>query len=132
MMLMVYTPFVMANKSIPIGKPIIFNGYIRAILPNAYGFFYCKITSPSFLEHPILQRKIRTLDGLRTVAGLGTWEGWIYSEEMYNAEKYGYTFEFIKGYTFEKGLPFNQLISKLYYLRLQFTKGDPMNFTAKL
>lgn len=98
-------PFIMANTMMPIGRPIAFDGDIRQIEPNAYGFFYCKITSPTSLKHPILQRRIETSDGLRTIAGLGSWTGWINSPEMDNAVKYGYTFEILNGYEFNKGKP---------------------------
>jgi hypothetical protein len=125
-------PFVMYTKPMPIGLPTAFEGDITKVDSNAYGFFYCKITSPSFLEHPILQRIIKTSEGIRTIAGLGTWIGWIYSEEMYNAIKYGYSFEIIKGYTFEKGELFKSFIDKLYNLRLEYPKGHPMNQIAKL
>jgi len=125
-------PYVMANKSMPIGKPIVFDGNIRKVEPDAYGFFYCNITSPDNLEHPILQRRIKTSDGMRTVAGLGSWDGWIYSEEMDNAMKKGYTFEIIKGYQFEKGEIFKEYVETLYNLRLNYPKEHPMNYTAKL
>jgi len=65
-------PYVMAFNDMPIGKPIAFEGDIRNIDPNAFGFFLCKITSPEYLEHPLLQRRIKTPNGLRTIAGLGT------------------------------------------------------------
>jgi len=52
-------PFVMADTLMPIGKPIAFEGNIRLVEPEAYGFFYCKITSPEYLEHPLLQRRVR-------------------------------------------------------------------------
>jgi hypothetical protein len=125
-------PTVMSTKPLPIGKPTIFEGNIRSIEDNPYGFFYCKITSPTYLEHPILQRRIKTVNGIKTIAGLGTWEGWIYSEEMYNAEKFGYTFEVIKGYKFDKGDLFKSYINKLYQLRLEYPKGHPLNQIAKL
>jgi len=91
-------PSVMKKNLMPVGKPVPFLGNIRNIDPNAFGFFYCKITSPEYLEHPIIQRSIKTSNGIRTIAGLGTWEGWIFSEEMDNAIKYGYTFEILRGY----------------------------------
>ena len=91
-------PFIMANTPMPVGKPKVLDGDIRKIESDAYGYFYCKITSPSYLEHPIIQRSIKTSNGIRTIAGLGTWEGWIFSEEMDNAIKYGYTFEILRGY----------------------------------
>ena len=59
-------PTVMAQQPMSIGQPTSFEGNIRTIEPNAYGFFYCKITSPAYLEHPILQR-IETSEGTRTV-----------------------------------------------------------------
>ena len=50
-------PTVMANM--PIGIPKVFEGNINKFDPageaNAFGFFYCEITSPIFLDHPILQ-----------------------------------------------------------------------------
>ena len=88
----------MANTPMPVGKPIAFEGNIRNIDPDAFGFFYCKITSPTDLEHPILQRSVMTAEGFRTVAGLGSWTGWINSLEMDNAMKHGYTFVILHGY----------------------------------
>jgi len=125
-------PAIMAKTPMPIGLPIAFDGDIRAMEPEAFGFFYCKITSPEYLEHPILQRRIKTVDGLRTIAGLGTWEGWIYSTEMDNAMRYGYTFEILKGYQFEKGYIFKEYIETMYNLRLEYDKSHPMNLIAKL
>jgi hypothetical protein len=125
-------PFIMANLDMPIGKPIVFEGNIRQVDSEAYGFFYCKINSPNYLEYPILQRRIKTSEGIRTVAGLGSWEGWINSAEMDNAMKFGYTFEIIKGYQFDKGNIFKEYIESLYKLRLNYPKAHPMNYIAKL
>ena len=125
-------PSIMATKPMPIGQPIAFIGNIRKVDPNAFGFFYCKITSKEFMQHPILQRRIKTNNGLRTIAGLGNWEAWICSSEMDNAVKYGYTFEILKGYQFETGDIFSEFINKMYNLRLEYPKTDPMNLIAKL
>jgi hypothetical protein len=125
-------PFIMASKLMPMGLPLAFDGDIREIEPNAYGFFHCKITSPDYLDHPILQRRIKTNDGLRTIAGLGSWTGWINSDEMDNAIKFGYTFEILKGYQFETGDLFSKYVNKMYDLRLQYPKGSAMNLIAKL
>ena len=122
----------MAKTPLPVGKPNYFEGDIRLVEKDAFGFFYCKITSPDNLEHPILQRRIKTSEGIRTVAGLGNWEGWIFSGEMDNAVKFGYTFEIVKGYQFKKGYLFKDYVNKMYELRLQFEKGHPMNLIAKL
>jgi hypothetical protein len=79
-----------------------------------------------------LIRRIKTSEGLRTIAGLGTWTGWINSVEMDNAVKYGYTFEILKGYQFDKGDIFSGYVNKLYNLRLEFDSSHPMNLIAKL
>lgn len=86
----------MATKALPIGLPTAFEGNIRAFEPNAFGFFSVKITTPNLLEHPILQRRIKTADGIRTIAGLGSWEGWVCSAEMDRCIELGYTFTIIK------------------------------------
>ena len=125
-------PAMMAFMDMPIGKPIAFEGNIRLVEPKAFGFFYCKITSPDNLEHPILQRRIKTESGMRTIAGLGSWEGWIFSEEMDNAVQYGYTFEILNGYQFDKGNLFKEYVTKMYTLRTEYPKGHPMNLIAKL
>lgn len=122
-------PFIMSKLDMPVGLPVAFEGDIRLVEPDAFGFFYCNITTPNDLNHPILQRRIK---GRGTVAGLGSWTGWISSMEMDNAVKYGYTFEIIKGYQFEKANIFKEYINKMYELRLQFEKGHPMNLIAKL
>ena len=125
-------PTVMATMEMPVGKPILFQGDIRSVDPQAFGFFYCKITSPEYLEHPILQRRIKTKDGTRTIAGLGSWEGWIFSGEMDNAMKYGYTFEILQGYKFGKANIFKEYVERLYKLRLEYESGTPINLIAKL
>ena len=125
-------PFVMSTFDMPIGKPTAFKGDITKIEHNAFGYFFCKITSPDYLEHPILQRRIKTSEGLRTIAGLGSWTGWIFSTEMFNAMKYGYQFEILEGYEFKRGNVFKEYVEKMYNLRLQYEKGTPMNLIAKL
>jgi hypothetical protein len=124
-------PYVMANHPMPIGLPTYFEGDIRKIDPEAYGFFYCKISSP-YLQHPLIQRRIKTKNGYRTIAGLGSWYGWICSSELDNAMKYGYTFNIISGYQFKTGDIFSSYINKMYNLRLEYPKSHPMNLIAKL
>lgn len=127
-------PFIMATKLLPIGLPTAFEGNIRAFIPEAFGFFYVRITTPSkgVLQHPILQRRIKTAEGIRTIAGLGTWVGWVCSAEMDRCIELGYTFTIIKGYTFEVGDIFKAFIETMYKLRLEFPKGHPLNDVAKL
>jgi DNA polymerase type B, organellar and viral len=125
-------PYVMSTLEMPIGKPQAFEGNIRDIDSNAQGFFYCDITSPEYLEHPILQRRIKTSSGVRTIAGLGSWNGWISSLEFDKAIKLGYKIEIIRGYQFKTANIFKEYIEKMYELRLHYNPGDPMNLIAKL
>ena len=60
------------------------------------------------------------MNGKRTFAGLGTWQGWIASSEMDNALNFGYQFEIIKGYQFETGDLFSEYVNKMYNLRLMY------------
>jgi hypothetical protein len=118
-------PHIMANTLMPIGKPILFDGDIRKVESDAYGIFYCEIFCPDTIDQPIIQRRIKTKDGMRTVAGTGTWSGWIHSAEMDNAMKYGYQFKIVKGYQFESGEIFKEFIETLYALRLEYPKSHP-------
>ena len=58
--------------------------------------------------------------------------GWIFSSEMDNAVKYGYSFEILNGYEFKRGNVFKDYITKMYNLRLEYAKGHPLNLIAKL
>ena len=112
-------PFAMASKLMPVGQPIAFDGDIRRFEPNAFGFFYCDIISPPNLQHPIIQRRVQTTEGMRTIAGLGRWNGWICSAEMDRCVDLGYQFTIINGYQFETANIFSDYVQKLYELRLQ-------------
>jgi len=125
-------PFVMKNFEMPIGKPTLFEGNIRLIDPNAFGFFFCNIIAPENLNEPILQTHLKTKDGLRTISPLGQWSDMIFSQEMDNAIKLGYKFEILWGYTFDKKIIFKDYVDNLYNLRLQYPKTDPLNYLAKL
>ena len=125
-------PSMMKNFDMPIGKPTFFEGDIRLIDQNAFGFFFCNIIAPENLDHPILQTHVKTNDGVRTIAPLGQWSDMNFSQEMDNAIKFGYKFEILWGYTFEKGKIFNKFVESLYNLRLQYPKTDPLNYIAKL
>jgi DNA polymerase type B, organellar and viral len=110
-------------------------GSMSLMLLVAEPFFWggaSEITSPVYLAEPILQRKCKTVDGMRTIAGLGTWNGWIFSREMDNAIDFGYKFKIIKGYQFEEANIFESFINEMYELRLRYDKSNPMNLVAKL
>ena len=125
-------PFVMKEYPMPTGKPVYFEGDIRATVPNAFGFFYCKIIAPDDIKHPILQTHVKTTNGIRTISPIGTWEDMLFSEELKNALNYGYKIEILWGYTFDSGYIFKDYVDFLYNLRSNYSKSDPMNFIAKI
>jgi len=125
-------PFVMAENKLPIGNPTYFSGDITKIDKNAFGFFYCNITAPDNLKHLIIQTHVKSSEGVRTIAPLGTWSDMVFSEEMYNAIKFGYKFEILWGYTFESDYVFTKFVNDLYKIRLDYPKSDPMNYIAKI
>src|SRR5450631_3634555 len=46
--------------------------------------------------------------------------------------KFGYQFEILNGYQFDKGDLFSGYVNKMYNLRLQYAKGHAINLIAKL
>jgi len=129
-------PFIMAELPMPVGLVKTFEGDIRKVNPVASGVFYCNITSPSDIRHPILQQRIKTSDGIRTIAGcaahIGTWSGWYDSKEVDNAIKHKYQIEIVKGHEFNTAIIFKEYVETMYELRMQYEKGHPMNYIAKL
>jgi DNA polymerase type B, organellar and viral len=125
-------PSQMQSKPMPVGLPTYFEGDIRKIDPNAFGFFYCKITAPDNLKHPILQTHVKTQNGNRTISPLGVWEDMLFSPEMDNAHKLGYQFEILWGYIFKSGNIFDDYVNTLYSLRLQYPSGEALNYIAKI
>nr|YP_010991015.1 DNA polymerase [Pappia fissilis]WOX61288.1 DNA polymerase [Pappia fissilis] len=125
-------PAMMNNNEMPIGIPTYFEGDIRKIDPEAFGFFYCKIKCPKDLKYPVLQTHVNTPNGIRTMAALGEYEDMLFSKEMDNAKQFGYEFEILWGYTFERDNIFSDFIQFLYKLRLNYPKSHPMNLIAKL
>jgi hypothetical protein len=64
-------PKQMFDKLMSIGFPTFFKGNIRAIDPNAFGFFYCNIIAPDNIKHPILQTHVKINNMVRTIAPIG-------------------------------------------------------------
>ena len=125
-------PSQMFNRMMPVGTPIYFKGNIRAQNAQAFGFFYCKITAPENIKHPILQTHVKTDSGIRTISPLGTWSDMLFSAEMDNASKLGYKFEILWGYTFEKANIFKDYVETLHNIRKNYPTDDPMNYIAKI
>lgn len=125
-------PYVMAMFDMPIGKIQFFEGDITKIDPDAFGFFEVIVTAPDNLETPILQTHVKTSGGTRTISPLGTWRGVYFSEEIRNAREFGYKFEILKGYTFERGKIFDGYINNLYGIKQDSHKADAMYLISKL
>lgn len=88
-------PYVMSKCEVPVGKVTYFEGDIQKYNSDAYGFFYCEVETPEYLDHPIIQKHIKTPHGYRTLAGLGKFETMIYSNELDNAVRLGYKFKIL-------------------------------------
>ena len=111
-----------------------FDGNIESIhnIHEVFGFFECKINAPISIEQPILQTKVKIGGGLRTIAPKGTWTDWLFSEEIKNSRKKGYSITISKGYLFEKSNIFkeyihdlseikkNKMFIRMYYYELKF------------
>jgi hypothetical protein len=126
-------PSVMAEYPMPVSEPVYFEGNIRDFNPNAHGVFYCRITTPFDSKYPpILQTRVSTPNGTRTVAALGSYYDWINTYEMDSAaQNFGYQFEIIRGYTFKYEFVFKDFVVELHETRKKYPKGDPMNQIAK-
>lgn len=94
----------------PVCNPTYFEGNILAIKDRPYGFFEVEITTLDNLQYPVLQTRVQTADGVRTAAPLGTWTDVLSSSEIYNAmDNFGYKFNVLRGYTFNKGYLFKYI-----------------------
>jgi len=125
-------PSRMRDCDMPVGNPIYFEGNIRKIEPNAFGFFYCEIIAPDKIKHPIIQTHVKINNMTRTISPIGTWEDMLFSEELDNAIKYGYKFNILWGYKFERKNIFKDYVDFLYNFRLNYPKSDPLNYIAKI
>jgi DNA polymerase type B, organellar and viral len=133
-------PYVMREYPMPVGNPTLFEGDISIIsegngynlINRPFGFFEVEITAPENLGVPLLQTRIKTFGGTRTIAPLGTWTGTYFSEEIYNAMSYGYKFKILRGYLFDKGYIFKDYVDYLYNLKVNSEKASPDYIISKL
>jgi len=101
---------------------------LKRNIAELFGVVYAEIETPLDLPVPILLTKI----GNKTVAGLGSWSGWYFTEELKFAIEQGYKVKVLKGYIFERANIFSGYIDTMYNMRLQYPKGSAMNMIAKL
>ena len=101
-------------------------------LKDIFGIVYAKITAPDNLNVPILLLK-NDQTNRKTIAPLGSWEGWYVSEELKLAQNYGYKIQVMKAYHWDnKADIFSGYVDTLYQNRLKYAKSDPKNFISKL
>jgi hypothetical protein len=131
-------PFAMRNSPMPTGHPTYFEGDIlnyNNYGPNnekPFGIFEAEITSPKNIKIPLLQLRIKTNKGYRTIAPIGNWTGKYFSDELYNAEKYGYNIKIKKGYLFNKDNIFEEYVDYFFDLKKKSIKGSPYYLISKL
>jgi hypothetical protein len=61
----------MKNNFMPVGNPTYFEGEINLNEDKPFGFFEVEVTAPDNLKIPLLQKRIKTKKGFRTIAALG-------------------------------------------------------------
>lgn len=118
----------------PSGSPIFFEDDIlkSSLKIKPFGIFEAEVTCPETLKTPLLQLRIKTVNGYSTISPVGNWTSYYSSEELYNAEKYGYTFKVKRGYLFEKANIFTDYVEFLYDLKKNSQKGTPNYIISKL
>ena len=97
-------------------------GNILELEQNPIGFFKVNVTAPLNLKMPVLQTRAVRNDNMTTISPTGTFTGWYFSEELFNArDNFGYKFEILEGYVYSKREKlFSSYINALYEMRLLF------------
>lgn len=75
-------PNEMIKQMMPVGNPTFFEGDITKILDKPFGFFEVYVNVPDDINHPIIQTKVKTSSGLRTISPKGFWKTWLFSSEI--------------------------------------------------
>ena len=127
-------PTVMKDYKYPNKLFAKFIGDIRYmdIYKNLYnsmlGIYNVVVTAPFNIKHPILPFKNDNF----TIFPTGTWTGMYCSEELKNAEKYGYKFEILSGYLFTSEDLFSDYVETFYKVKENLEKDSPMYLIAKM
>jgi hypothetical protein len=154
-------PYAMKRFLMPVGTPYYFEGDILKMIDHVhsqylikqdlnafkensikkpirekrpFGFFEVEVTAPKDLNIPILLTravKENNTENSITIAPTGTWTGMYFSEELFNAEAYGYTFKIKKGYLFENELIFSEYINDLNAIKEVSEKDSVDYLTSK-
>ena len=129
-------PFVMQKYPMPVGDLTYFVSAHGTRLPNnrPNGFFEVEVETPKELHIPVLQTRIGTPYGTKTLCPLGKWRGVYSSVELYNAmDNFGYKFKVIRGYIYkEEAFVYDQYINYFSNIKINTPKSDPMYLISKL
>lgn len=120
-------PYVMSECQMPVGAPTFIIGE-KLDLSSIFGFVYAEIEAPN-IHIPILPYR---RPGKITVFPTGKWTGWYFSEELKNAEKYGYKIKVLKGWKFRGTNLFSIYVSGLYDIKLKSVPGTAWYIISKL
>lgn len=116
------------KEPMPIGNPVYTD---NNNLNELFGFVRAKVIAPdkSVLKNPILP--LRDKDGL--ICPRGEFYGWWFSEELKNAENYGYKVVVLGAYTFTKSHNlFDDYIEKLYSIKASSESSPSKRSVSKL
>jgi len=91
-----------------------------------FGFVKCKVTTPKNMLKPILPFKHLG----KTIFPLGTWTATYFSEEIKEAMKLGYKFNFLEGYEFDTYPLFNSYVVDFFTQKKNATGAQ--RFICKL
>jgi DNA polymerase type B, organellar and viral len=119
--------------NLTVGAPTFFEGDIYLIGPGSgynllnklFGLFKVEVEAPKAMKIPLLQTRLKTTDGYRTVAPVGTLTGTYFSEEILNAKKYGYKLKILCGYLFEESNIFSEYVDFIYRFKVNSQSNSP-------
>lgn len=127
-------PSAMRDKEYPVNFIGYFSGDIlnmdeyNKLYKNSLGILKVKVNCPDNILHPILPKKV----GNTSVFGVGSWTGWYLSDELRNAEEYGYLFEILGGYLFGGVNIFKEYVDTLYQMEASAGKDTPEYSISKM
>ena len=121
-------PAMMATKLMPTGiyKHII--GPIDITSPDLIAFVKAHITAPTNIKVPLLAMNVNG----KMIAGVGSFSGIYFSQELRYALSLGYIIQPYEAYIYEPKLIFDEFINDMYKKRLSYDKSNPMNYICKL
>jgi len=95
------------------------------LMDKPFGFFKVEIKAHKDMKIPLLQTRLSTHNGVKTVAPLGNWTDTNLSEEIYNARRHDYNFKNLRAYLFEKAKIFSDYVDFLYNIKVNSNRETP-------